>query len=190
RKARSRRPISPISKARWLSLWPGRGRRARGSSQTCGMPRGCPGAPCAGPHASNGSGRPISRNGWRPCRPVTPVPGRPPPGTHLCLVNIETDVTIIGSGFAGSITAMALRARGLRVLLLERGRHPRFAIGESTTPLTNLLIEELADAYDLPHLRPFSKWGTWQAHRPDLAVGLKRGFTFAFHDPNGRNSGA
>lgn len=105
-------------------------------------------------------------------------------------MNIETDVTIIGSGFAGSITAMALRARGLRVLLLERGRHPRFAIGESTTPLTNLLIEELADTYDLPHLRPFSKWGTWQAHRPDLAVGLKRGFTFAFHDPNGRNSGA
>jgi FADH2 O2-dependent halogenase len=101
-------------------------------------------------------------------------------------VHIETDVTIVGSGFAGSITAMALRARGQRVLLLERGRHPRFAIGESTTPLTNLLLEELADTYDLPHLRPFSKWGTWQQHRPDVAVGLKRGFTFAFHDPSGQ----
>ena len=64
---------------------------------------------------------------------------------------------------------------------IERGRHPRFAIGESTTPLTNLLLEELADRYDLPRIRSFSKWGTWQRTRPDVACGLKRGFTFLFH---------
>ena len=46
--------------------------------------------------------------------------------------------------------------------LIERGRHPRFAIGESSTPLANLLLEELADRYGLPEIRPFSKWGTWQ----------------------------
>ena len=51
-------------------------------------------------------------------------------------------------------------------MLVERGRHPRFAIGESSTPLANLLIEELADRYDLPRIRPFSKWGTWQRARP------------------------
>lgn len=96
-------------------------------------------------------------------------------------LRLEADVAIIGSGFAGALTALALRQRGRRVVLLERGRHPRFAIGESTTPLTNLLVEELADRYDLPRLRAFSKWGTWQRTRPDVAAGLKRGFTFYFH---------
>jgi len=68
-----------------------------------------------------------------------------------------------------------------RIRYPERGRHPRFAIGESSTPLANLLLEELADRYDLPRVRVFSKWGTWQRARPDVACGLKRGFTFFFH---------
>jgi tetracycline 7-halogenase / FADH2 O2-dependent halogenase len=97
-------------------------------------------------------------------------------------LNIDADVAIVGSGFAGAITAMALRRCGRSVVLLERGRHPRFAIGESSTPLANLLIEELADRYELPRLRPFSKWGTWQAAYPEVGCGLKRGFTFLRHD--------
>jgi FADH2 O2-dependent halogenase len=101
------------------------------------------------------------------------------------------EIVVIGSGFAGSLLAAALRRRGRRVLLLERGRHPRFAIGESTTPLTNLLLEEIADEFGLSYLRPLSKWGTWQEERPELACGLKRGFTFYKHDlgrrfPRGR----
>ena len=98
-------------------------------------------------------------------------------------MRIEADVAVVGSGFAGSLAALALLRRGRRVVLVERGRHPRFAIGESSTPLANLLIEELADRYDLPRLRVFSKWGTWQRSRPDVACGLKRGFTFFFHQP-------
>jgi len=94
---------------------------------------------------------------------------------------VDVDVAIVGSGFSGALCALALRKRGRNVALLERGRHPRFAIGESTTPLTNLLLEELADRYDLPQVRSFSKWGTWQRTRPDVACGLKRGFTFLFH---------
>ena len=85
-----------------------------------------------------------------------------------------------------SLTALALRRRGRRVALVERGRHPRFAIGESSTPLANLLIEEIADRYDLPRIRAFSKWGTWQRDPPDVAGGLKRGFTFFFHRPGER----
>lgn len=95
---------------------------------------------------------------------------------------IDVDIAIVGSGFSGSLAAMALLKRGRRVALIERGRHPRFAIGESSTPLANLLIEEIADRYDLPGLRVFSKWGTWQRARPDVTAGLKRGFTFLFHD--------
>ena len=96
---------------------------------------------------------------------------------------VDADVAIVGSGFAGSLTALALLRTGRTVALIERGRHPRFAIGESSTPLANLLIEELADRYGLPGIRPFSKWGTWQRARPDVACGLKRGFTFFFHQP-------
>lgn len=93
------------------------------------------------------------------------------------------DVAIIGSSFAGSLLAILARRMGKSVVLLERGQHPRFVIGESSTPLANLLLEELADRYDLPWLRPFSKWGTWQSCHPEIPCGLKRGFSFYFHQP-------
>jgi FADH2 O2-dependent halogenase len=98
------------------------------------------------------------------------------------VTRIDADIAIVGSGFGGSLVALGLRKRGHRVALIERGRHPRFAIGESTTPIANLLIEELADRYDLPGIRVFSKWGTWQRARPEVASGLKRGFSFFFHE--------
>ncbi|HET7218761.1 MAG TPA: FAD-dependent oxidoreductase, partial [Vicinamibacterales bacterium] len=99
------------------------------------------------------------------------------------VVHVDADVAVVGSGFGGSLAALALLKRGQRVALIERGRHPRFAIGESSTPLANLLVEEIADRYDLPGVRVFSKWGTWQRARPEIACGLKRGFTFFFHQP-------
>src|SRR5690349_6312334 len=93
------------------------------------------------------------------------------------------DLAILGSGFAGSLLAMVARRLGRSVLLLERGTHPRFAIGESTSPLCNLLLEELSDRYDLPRLLPLASYGTWQRAYPELPVGLKRGFTFYKHEP-------
>ena len=90
-------------------------------------------------------------------------------------------VLIIGSGFAGSLMAMVARQLGFSTGLIERGKHPRFAIGESTTPLTNLLLEELAREYELAGVLPLCKWGSWQRHAPQLACGLKRGFTFYHH---------
>src|SRR5947199_6670078 len=91
------------------------------------------------------------------------------------------DLAILGSGFGGSLMAMVARRLGLSVLLLERGSHPRFAIGESTSPLANLLLEELAQQYDLPRLLPFATYGTWKRAYPEVTVGLKRGFTFYHH---------
>jgi FADH2 O2-dependent halogenase len=101
----------------------------------------------------------------------------------LPIQKIDVDVAIIGSGFGGSLMALALLQRGRRVALIERGRHPRFAIGESSTPLANLKLEQLADTYDLPRVRAFSQWGSWQRTHPHVAAGLKRGFTFYFHEP-------
>ena len=96
-------------------------------------------------------------------------------------MNIDFDIAVIGSGFGGSLSAMIARRLGRSVVLLERGRHPRFAIGESSTPLANLLIEELALRYDLPRLLPLAKWGSWRKTYPQIACGLKRGFTFYHH---------
>lgn len=97
-------------------------------------------------------------------------------------MNVVYDIAVVGSGFAGSLIAMIARRLGRSVLLLERGTHPRVVIGESSTPLSNLLLEGLADRYDLPALKPLTKWGSWQRKYPELASGLKRGFTFYHHD--------
>ena len=103
--------------------------------------------------------------------------------TLLPVQRVDCDVAVVGAGFAGSITALALCRMGRRVALIERDHHPRFAIGESSTPLANLLLEEIADRFDLPRLRVLSKWGTWQRGRPEVTCGLKRGFSFFFHRP-------
>jgi FADH2 O2-dependent halogenase len=71
-------------------------------------------------------------------------------------VKLPVDLAVVGSGFGGALTALVARRLGLSVALLERGTHPRFAIGESTSPLANLLLEEIARRYDLPKLLPRS----------------------------------
>jgi tetracycline 7-halogenase / FADH2 O2-dependent halogenase len=93
----------------------------------------------------------------------------------------DFDIAVVGSGFGGSLIAMIARQLGRSVILIERGRHPRFAIGESSTPLANLLLEELAREYHLDALLPLTKWGTWQTQHPEIGCGLKRGFTFYHH---------
>jgi tetracycline 7-halogenase / FADH2 O2-dependent halogenase len=93
----------------------------------------------------------------------------------------EADLVVVGAGFGGSLMAMIACRLGLSVVLLEQGRHPRVVIGESTTPLSNLLLERLSAAYDLPRIAPLAKWGSWQRAYPQIACGLKRGFSF-FHE--------
>ena len=93
------------------------------------------------------------------------------------------DLAVVGSGFAGSLAAMIARRLGLSVVLIERGKHPRFVIGESSTPLADLLWADLVKRYDLPRLAPLAKWGSWRREYPGIACGLKRGFTFLHHKP-------
>jgi tetracycline 7-halogenase / FADH2 O2-dependent halogenase len=52
----------------------------------------------------------------------------------------DVDLVIVGAGFGGSLMAMVAHQLGLSVMLLEQGQHPRMVIGESTTPLSNLLL--------------------------------------------------
>ena len=96
---------------------------------------------------------------------------------------IHADVAILGSGFAGSLTALILSRLNLTPVLIDRISHPRFAIGESSTPIADMILRDLADLYGLPRLKPLSTYGTWQDTYPHLVAGRKRGFSYFHHQP-------
>ena len=93
------------------------------------------------------------------------------------------EVAIVGSGFAASLLARVLAVLGYHVVMFERGTHPRFAIGESSTPLGNLSLERLGLRYGMADCYQLATHGRWLAHHPELRRGLKRGFTFYRHHP-------
>ena len=95
---------------------------------------------------------------------------------------LEVDVAIVGGGFGGSLLALVLRRAGLRVALIDRSRQPRFVIGESSTPIANLVLKDLCREYDLPNVAPLAKYGTWQASHPQIVSGIKRGFSYFHHE--------
>ena len=93
------------------------------------------------------------------------------------------DILIAGAGFGGALTALLLHSRGFSVCLVEKGRHPRFAIGESSTPIADLLLRDLSTRYNLPWLYAFSRYGSWQEAHPEVVCGIKRGFSYFKHYP-------
>ncbi len=92
-------------------------------------------------------------------------------------------VAIIGSGFSGSILAWILASQGRSVALIDPVSHPRFAIGESSTPIADLLLRRLGEKYGLAALEQLSSYGSWQEQQPQLACGRKRGFSYYVHEP-------
>ncbi len=96
----------------------------------------------------------------------------------------QPDILICGSGCAGSLLAWILARHGRRVALVDSGRHPRFAIGESSTPLADFLLELISEEFNLPELAPLARWGSWQQTYPKLRCGKKRGFSYYAHEPH------
>lgn len=91
------------------------------------------------------------------------------------------DVAILGGGFSGGLLAWVLASRGMRVLLIERDRFGRFAIGESSTPLADLVMRQLAEQHGLPKLHALSTYPSWKRTFPQLRCGKKRGFSYYHH---------
>lgn len=100
------------------------------------------------------------------------------------MIEIDGDIVVIGAGFSGSLVSMLLQRIGLRPILIDRGSHPRFAIGESSTPVTNLVLEDLARRYELPRIAPLANYVRWKATYPEVVCGLKRGFSYFHHEFN------
>jgi tetracycline 7-halogenase / FADH2 O2-dependent halogenase len=97
--------------------------------------------------------------------------------------HLHYDILVAGGGFAGSLTALILNSQGFKVCLVEKGQHPRFAIGESSTPIADMQLRDIALKYNLTWLHDFSRYGSWQQAHPEIVCGLKRGFSFFKHHP-------
>jgi tetracycline 7-halogenase / FADH2 O2-dependent halogenase len=89
------------------------------------------------------------------------------------------DCLVIGSGIAGSLTAIAMARAGIRTLVVESKTHPRFAIGESTVPATSLGLCALAETYDVPEFRQISHY--LGLKEIGCAAWPKQSFWFGYH---------
>lgn len=90
------------------------------------------------------------------------------------------DVAIIGSGLGGSMLATILAKHGHRVLLLEAGTHPRFAVGEALTPEFSARLKVLAELHEIPELSYLASFQQLR-HHVGSNSGVKRSFTFMHH---------
>ena len=93
----------------------------------------------------------------------------------------DWDILIIGSGFGGCISASVLAKIGYRVCVVDKAEHPRFAIGESSTPLADRTLQRIAKRYELDWLMPLTAYGPAQSIGEEVTVGLKRGFSYFRH---------
>ncbi|MFG2292981.1 NAD(P)/FAD-dependent oxidoreductase [Streptomyces sp. NPDC048603] len=92
----------------------------------------------------------------------------------------QYDVAILGSGMAGGMLGAVLARNGVKVLLLDAGTHPRFAVGESTIPYTSGMTRLIADRYKVPELRALS---SFKGIRENVSrnCGQKQNFGFVYH---------
>jgi FADH2 O2-dependent halogenase len=95
------------------------------------------------------------------------------------------DVIILGTGQAGSHLGTILAGCGVRVLLLDRDEHPRFAVGESTVPHTSMMLRILAARYGVPEIEHCSSLAGITANIASTC-GIKRNFGFVYHRPGER----
>jgi FADH2 O2-dependent halogenase len=90
------------------------------------------------------------------------------------------DVAILGAGLAGGLLAAVLARNGVKVLLLDAGTHPRFAVGESTIPVTSGMTRLIAERYRVPEIKPIASFKGIQ-ERVSRNCGRKQNFGFVYH---------
>ncbi|WP_262386751.1 FAD-dependent monooxygenase [Streptomyces sp. TRM49041] len=90
------------------------------------------------------------------------------------------DVAVLGAGMAGGTLGAVLARNGVKVLLIDAGVHPRFAVGESTIPYTSTLTRIIAERYDVPEIAPLAGFRGIQEKVSPMS-GRKQNFGFVYH---------
>jgi FADH2 O2-dependent halogenase len=99
------------------------------------------------------------------------------------------DVAILGSGLGGAVLAAILGRQGFRVLLLEKGTHPRFAIGEAMLPQSSMLLWILGERFDVPEIDNLSSTERI-LHNVSRSCGGKKTIGFLYHEEGKRQDPA
>lgn len=90
------------------------------------------------------------------------------------------DVIVFGSGLAGSLTAMILSKQGYRVAMIEKGSHPRMAIGESLLPASAMWFYLLGQKYEIPEITTLCHVDSVSRNIASSS-GIKRGVGYIYH---------
>ena len=90
------------------------------------------------------------------------------------------DTIILGSGISGTALASILAKQGFRVLLLEKGTHPRFAIGESMLPQTSMWMWIVGEHFGVPEIKNLANAKAVHQH-VSSSCGVKRNIGFVYH---------
>ncbi len=90
------------------------------------------------------------------------------------------DVVILGAGIAGSMLGSVLARNGVSVLIIDAFSHPRFAIGESTIPLSTLFVELLSSRFSVPEFMSLTDPVEYQKNI-GTTCGLKANFGYIYH---------
>ncbi len=101
--------------------------------------------------------------------------------------NERFDVAILGAGIGGTTLAAILARHGKRVLILEKGSHPRFAVGEATLPQSSLWMWILSQRFDVPEIRHLTRTNLIHEHIAPTC-GVKRALGFLYHEEGQRQN--
>jgi FADH2 O2-dependent halogenase len=99
--------------------------------------------------------------------------------------NEPFDVAILGAGLGGTMLAAILARQGKRVLVLEKGSHPRFAVGEALLPQSTLWMWILAQRFDVPEIGHLTRLDSIYEH-VSPTCGIKRALGFLYHEEGQR----
>lgn len=100
----------------------------------------------------------------------------------------DYDIAIIGSGIAGAMLACVLAKHDLRVIVIDAGTHPRFAVGESMVPESASLLEILAQRFGIPELAYPGNIANIIRYIGASAAGIKLASSFAWNGPGGEQN--
>lgn len=94
--------------------------------------------------------------------------------------DVRYDVAILGAGMAGGMLGAVLARNGVKVLLIDAGTHPRFAVGESTIPYTSTMTKIISARYEVPEIEPLASFRGIQEQVSPMC-GRKQNFGFVYH---------